>query len=99
MTGVLLAMPPADFVLHESLFQVAHFQMLTKSALPGARRADVTGFGVPEHHGDGSALPMLVQSGNLSLEIWSSGILMEPVPRDKRAAISAVWSNARSVGE
>ena len=56
MTGVLLAMPPADFVLHESLFQVAHFQMLTKSALPGARRADVTGFGVPEHHGDGSAL-------------------------------------------
>jgi hypothetical protein len=45
----------------------------------GARRADVTGFGVPEHHGDGSTLPMLVQSGNLSLEIWSSGILMEPV--------------------
>jgi hypothetical protein len=30
-----------------------------------------TGFGVPEHHGDGSALPMLVQSGNLSFEIWS----------------------------
>ena len=42
--------------------------MLTKSALPGARRADVTGFGVPEHHGDGSALPMLVQSGSLSLK-------------------------------
>jgi hypothetical protein len=37
----------------------------------GARRADVTGLGVPEHHGDGSALPMLVQSGNLSLEIWN----------------------------
>jgi hypothetical protein len=53
--------------------------ILTKSALPGARRADVTGFGVPEHHGDGSALPILVRSGNLSLEIWSSGILMEPV--------------------
>jgi len=31
----------------------------------GARRADVTGFGVPEHHGDGSALPMPVQCGNL----------------------------------
>jgi hypothetical protein len=28
---------------------------------------------VPEHHGDGSALPMLVQYGNLSFEIWSSG--------------------------
>jgi hypothetical protein len=53
--------------------------MPTKSALPGARRADGTGFGVPEHHGDGSALSMLVQSGNLSLEIWSSGILMKPV--------------------
>jgi cytochrome o ubiquinol oxidase subunit I len=25
LTGVLLAVPPADFVLHESLFQVAHF--------------------------------------------------------------------------
>jgi 8-oxo-dGTP pyrophosphatase MutT (NUDIX family) len=44
--------------------------MPTKSALPGARRADVTGFGMPEHQGDGSALPRLVQSGNLSLEIW-----------------------------
>ena len=38
-----------------------------------ALRAKVTDFGVPEHHGDGLALPMLVQSGNLSLEIWSSG--------------------------
>jgi hypothetical protein len=26
---------------------------------------------VQGHHGNGSALPMLVQSGNLSLEIWS----------------------------
>ena len=25
MTGVLLAMPPADFVLHNSLFLIAHF--------------------------------------------------------------------------
>jgi cytochrome o ubiquinol oxidase subunit 1 len=25
MTGVLMAMPPADFVLHNSLFLVAHF--------------------------------------------------------------------------
>src|ERR1700730_18536074 len=45
----------------------------------------VTGFGVPEHHGDGSALPMLViQSDNLSLEIWSSGDvrLKPPYPSD-----------------
>ena len=37
-------------------------------SISGARRADVTGFGMPEHHGDGSALPMLVQSGDLSLD-------------------------------
>jgi hypothetical protein len=37
------------------------------------RRADVTGFGVPEHHGYDSALPMVIQSGNLSVEIWTSG--------------------------
>jgi hypothetical protein len=32
-----------------------------------AQRTDISGFGVPEHHGDDSALPILVQSGNLSL--------------------------------
>jgi hypothetical protein len=36
------------------------------------RRSDVTRFGVPEHPGDGSLLPMLIQSGNLRLEIGSS---------------------------
>jgi len=38
-----------------------------------ARRADVTGLGVPDHKGDGLVLPMLVRSGNLRLEIGSSG--------------------------
>jgi hypothetical protein len=47
--------------------------MTTKSSTSGARRADVTGFGVPQHLGDGSALPQSVESGNLSLEIWSIG--------------------------
>jgi hypothetical protein len=55
--------------------------MPTKSALSGARRVDVTGFGVPEHHGDSSALPMIVRSGNLSLEIWSSGEQQAGQPR------------------
>jgi hypothetical protein len=45
----------------------------TKSFVLIARRADVIRIGVPAHYGDGSTLPMLVQSGNLSLEIWSSG--------------------------
>jgi hypothetical protein len=31
------------------------------------------GFGEPEHHGDGSPLPSLVQGGNFSLEIRSMG--------------------------
>jgi len=43
--------------------------MPTISALPGARLADVSGYGVPEHPDNGSALPMLVPSGNLSFEI------------------------------
>ncbi|MGH6812536.1 MAG: hypothetical protein ACREDM_09370 [Methylocella sp.] len=30
-------------------------------------------FRVPEHHGDGSALPRLIQGNTLGLEIWSSG--------------------------
>jgi hypothetical protein len=38
--------------------------MPTKSALSGARHTDVAGFGASEDHGDGSALPRLVQSGN-----------------------------------
>jgi hypothetical protein len=47
--------------------------MTIKIRIFGARRADVTGLGVPEHHRDSSALPMLAQRSNLSFEIWSSG--------------------------
>jgi hypothetical protein len=43
--------------------------MITRPASSGARRTDVTGFGVPEHRGDGSALSTLVLSRNLSREI------------------------------
>ena len=42
--------------------------MPTISALPGARRADGTGFGMPGHRADVLALRRLVQGGNLSLE-------------------------------
>jgi hypothetical protein len=42
---------------------------ITGTCPPGARRADVSDFGVPEHPDNGSALQMLVQSGNLSFEI------------------------------
>jgi hypothetical protein len=49
------------------------FWCLGECLLPGARRADVTGFGMPEHPGDDSVLPRLGQSGNLSRETGSSG--------------------------
>jgi len=67
--------------------------MPTKSALSGARRADVTGFGVPEHHRDGSALPMLVKSGNISLNKadiqWMSAYRLTPwVPNNQNAEVS-----------
>jgi hypothetical protein len=53
---------------------------LSKVALAkAARRADVTGLGVPEHHGHDSSLTIIVKRGNVShsnylcLEIWLSG--------------------------
>jgi hypothetical protein len=48
--------------------------MSTKVASSGARRGGVTSFAVPEHHRDGPVNPMLVQTGNLDLEICSSGV-------------------------
>ena len=41
MTGVLLAVPPADFVLHNSLFLVAHFHNML---IPGALFGYFAGF-------------------------------------------------------
>jgi len=46
-----------------------------KSALSGARCADVTGFGVREHHADGSALHVRPQGEPRNLAIgWMSAI-------------------------
>ena len=45
MTGVLLAVPPADFVLHNSLFLVAHFHnVIIGGVLFGAFAGSLTGF-------------------------------------------------------
>jgi cytochrome o ubiquinol oxidase subunit 1 len=41
MSGVLLALPPADFVLHNSLFLVAHFHNML---IPGALFAYLAGY-------------------------------------------------------
>ena len=53
MTGVLLAVPPADFVLHNSLFLVAHFHnviiggvlfgLLRRHRTTGGRRPSASG--------------------------------------------------------
>ena len=58
MTGVLMALPPADFVLHNSLFLVAHFHnMLIPGALFGFFAGytywfpKVTGFTLNEYWG------------------------------------------------
>jgi hypothetical protein len=42
-------------------------------SISGARRADVTDLGAPQHLGDGSGFPQSVESDNLSLEICSIG--------------------------
>ena len=60
MTGVLLAVPPADFVLHESLFLVAHFHNVIIGAVVFGAFAGYTywfpkAFGFRLHEGLGKA--------------------------------------------
>src|SRR5882757_209894 len=60
MTGVLLAMPPADFVLHNSLFLVAHFHNVIIGGLLFGAFAGYTywfpkAFGFRLHEGLGKA--------------------------------------------
>src|SRR5882672_731651 len=60
MTGVLLAMPPADFVLHNSLFLVAHFHNVLIGGLLFGAFAGYTywfpkAFGFRLHEGPGKA--------------------------------------------
>ncbi|MBS0641238.1 MAG: cytochrome o ubiquinol oxidase subunit I [Acetobacteraceae bacterium] len=60
MTGVLLAVPPADFMLHNSLFLVAHFHNVIIGAVLFAAFAGLTfwfpkAFGFRLHEGWGKA--------------------------------------------
>ena len=60
MTGVLLAVPPADFVLHNSLFLVAHFHNVIIGGVLFAAFAGITywfpkAFGFKLHEGWGKA--------------------------------------------
>jgi cytochrome o ubiquinol oxidase subunit 1 len=55
MTGVLLAVPPADFVLHNSLFLVAHFHNVIIGAFAGYTYWFPKAFGFRLHEGLGKA--------------------------------------------
>ncbi|MBB3692886.1 cytochrome o ubiquinol oxidase subunit I [Sphingomonas sp. BK580] len=68
MTGVLLAVPPADFVLHNSVFLVAHFHNVIIggvlfSAFAGYSYWFPKAFGFRLHDGWGKAAVMLWVSG------------------------------------
>ena len=56
------AIPPTS---HEITF--ASLDACGSASHPARDAPMSTGFGVPEHQGEGSLLPMLVRSGNLSL--------------------------------
>src|SRR5262249_36965738 len=61
MTGVMLAVPPADFMLHNSLFLVAHFHNVIIGGVLFAGFAGVTywfpkAFGFRLHEGQGGVL-------------------------------------------
>jgi len=68
MTGVLLAVPPADFLLHNSLFLVAHFHNVIIGGVLFAGFAGITfwfpkAFGFQLHEGWGKAVFWLGLSG------------------------------------
>jgi cytochrome o ubiquinol oxidase subunit I len=70
MTGVLLAVVPADFVLHESMFLVAHFHNVIISSVIFATFAGITywfpkAFGFRLHEGWGKAAFWLTMVGYL----------------------------------
>ena len=68
MTGVLLAVPPADFLLHNSLFLVAHFHNVIIGGVVFAAFAGITywfpkAFGFRLHEGWGKAVFWLTLLG------------------------------------
>ncbi len=75
MTGVLLAVPPADFVLHNSLFLVAHFHnVIIGGVLFGAFAA--INYWWPKAFG----FTLNVWWGKLSFWLWVSGFYFAFMP-------------------
>ncbi len=74
MTGVLLAVPPADFVLHNSLFLIAHFHnVIIGGVLFGMRRHQLL---VPQ----GVRLPARSVLGQVSFWFWVIGFYFAFMP-------------------
>jgi cytochrome o ubiquinol oxidase subunit 1 len=82
MTGVLLAVPPADFQLHESLFLVAHFHNVIIGGVLFAGFAGITywfpkAFGFRLHEGWGKAVFWLGLLGFyvVFMPLYATGLL------------------------
>jgi cytochrome o ubiquinol oxidase subunit 1 len=75
MTGVLLAMPPADFVLHNSLFLVAHFHNVIISGVLFGAFAGYT-FWFPKAFG----FPLDERLGKAAFWCWIVGFYLAFMP-------------------
>jgi cytochrome o ubiquinol oxidase subunit 1 len=82
MTGVLLAVPPADFQLHNSMFLVAHFHNVIIAAVVFGAFAGITywfpkAFGFRLHEGWGKAVFWLSLAGFyvVFMPLYATGLL------------------------
>ncbi len=75
MTGVLLAVPPADFVLHNSLFLIAHFHNVIIGGVLFGMFAGVT-FWFPKAFG----FKLDEFWGKVSLYLWVTGFYVAFMP-------------------
>ena len=75
MTGVLLAVPPADFVLHNSLFLIAHFHNVIIGGVLFGMFAGVT-FWFPKAFG----FKLDEFWGKMALYLWVSGFYLAFMP-------------------
>ncbi|MBV9828245.1 MAG: cytochrome o ubiquinol oxidase subunit I [Alphaproteobacteria bacterium] len=96
MTGVLLAVPPADFVLHNSLFLVAHFHNVIISGVLFGAFAGVTywfpkAFGFRLHEGWGKAAFWLSMAGFLAVFIPLYGAGLSGMTRRLQHYDVASW--------
>jgi cytochrome o ubiquinol oxidase subunit I len=96
MTGVLMAIPPADFLLHNSLFLVAHFHNVIISGVLFAAFAGITywfpkAFGFCLHEGWGKAAFWLSLLGFLAVFVPLYGAGLDGMTRRLQHYDVAEW--------